>query len=167
MNQFYPRAFGKLRVQAKYLDSEFNFVGHALAARLPCGPKLQIGWLIIVAVAIFVVNVFISPQLAAQNTRHDHAVFVKLLPTALVDSAVSGRNQVSVWRNGTPSAALPPTFFAAKFLPVVVAGWFPVFKTEHAADTDFLAVTALEQWGCDLGHEGQCITSVLDVKEIG
>lgn len=164
--QFVASSFGEFGIQGQYLDGELYLVGDALPSEVFARPQFEIRKLVVQSVAVFVMYAFLAKQRATDMLRHYFAMLENLLAATFVQSTISRRVDVSFGGNGTPRAAFPATFLAAKFLPLVVTGMLAVFRFHKAAFFGLTAQLALKSRDGFLVHVGQLPDSFAAVKGV-
>ena len=158
---------GKFWVNPQNFNSERNFVGYALTARLLAAPKLKIVGVIVAAVAILVVNILFGAQATSKGLLHDHLMHVSLNAAASANSNlhVPTVADMSFVIDGSDLSPTVSTLDRAELLRFVVAGYFPGFVSASSALSNFAAIlTRKSRWGFSV-HEGQYIVSISPAKE--
>lgn len=156
---------GKFWVKPQNFNGERDLIGHALAGRLPCAPKLQIGRFVIIAVAVLVVNILSLNQGSAKNFLHDKSVLVNLLAASEVDFSVTGGVDVSIGGNWSPPSAKVATFAGTEPRGFVIPQLLSGLSSESTANLNLSAILTLENRRLFV-HEGQFTSRDYTVKEI-
>jgi hypothetical protein len=164
--QFVASRSGELGVQSQYLDGELHLVDDALAGRLFFNPQLKIIYVVVQAIAIFVVDVFTFIKFALEFFRHHYSMLKIGFSPAEVQSPVPGGVNVPFVGYGTPRASFVSTFSAAKFLAFVVARMTTVFGLHQAAFFRNATQLALKSRDGFLVHEGQLLDSSSGVNGV-
>lgn len=118
--QGHTSCFGELGVQTKHLDREDDLVDYSLARGLSLRPKFEIVGAVIIAVAVFVMYVFVGQQFPSKYFFHHDTMLVKLDAASAMDSSIARRNEVTSIGDGTGAPTFVPALYTAEsLLPVV------------------------------------------------
>lgn len=164
--QGHTSRFGELGVQTKYLDREGDLVDYSLAGRLSLRPEFKIAGAIIVAVTVFVMNLFVGQQRATEYFFHHVSMLVHLDAASTVEAAVSRRDEVASFRNGSPFATSVTALGAAKAIFVAEAGKATVSVFQAFALCGCTTICTLESGRVHtFGHVGLYTERGVLVKE--